>query len=37
MRAIGYAPGPTFDAMQSSGATAIRSMDELIARIDASR
>jgi len=37
MRAIGYAPGPTFDAMQASGATVIRSMDELIARIDASK
>jgi HAD superfamily hydrolase (TIGR01509 family) len=37
MRAIGYAPGATFAAMQASGATVIRSMDELIARIDASR
>ena len=34
MRSIGYAPGATFDAMQASGATVIRSMDELIARID---
>ncbi|MEO8063696.1 MAG: HAD-IA family hydrolase [Pseudomonadota bacterium] len=34
MRAIGYAPGPTSDAMQASGASVIRSMDELIARID---
>ena len=37
MRAIGYAPGPTFDAMRASGAAVIRSMDELIARIDAPR
>jgi HAD superfamily hydrolase (TIGR01509 family) len=37
MRAIGYAPGATFDAMQASGATVVRSMDELIARIDAFR
>jgi HAD superfamily hydrolase (TIGR01509 family) len=36
MRAIGYAPGATFDAMQASGATVIRSMDELIAQIDRS-
>ena len=34
MRAIGYAPGPTFAAMQASGAVVIRSMDELIGRID---
>jgi HAD superfamily hydrolase (TIGR01509 family) len=34
MRVIGYAPGPTFAAMQASGAAVIRSMDELIARID---
>jgi len=34
MRAIGYAPGATFDAMRASGATVIRSMDELIAQID---
>jgi HAD superfamily hydrolase (TIGR01509 family) len=34
MRAIGYAPGPTFHAMHASGATVIRSMDELIGRID---
>lgn len=37
MRAIGYAPGPTLEAMQASGATVIRSMDELIGRIDAPR
>jgi HAD superfamily hydrolase (TIGR01509 family) len=37
MRAIGYAPGPTFDAMYATGATVIRSMDELIARIDGPR
>ncbi|MEJ0086235.1 MAG: HAD-IA family hydrolase [Pseudomonadota bacterium] len=35
MRAIGYAPGTAFEAMRASGASVIRSMDELIARIDA--
>ena len=35
MRVIGYAPGNTFDAMRASGAQVIRSMDELIAAIDA--
>jgi HAD superfamily hydrolase (TIGR01509 family) len=34
MRVIGYAPGPAFDAMRASGATAIRTMDELISAID---
>ena len=34
MRAVGYAPGETADAMRACGATVIRSMDELIARID---
>jgi HAD superfamily hydrolase (TIGR01509 family) len=35
MRAIGYAPGKTFDAMRKSGARVIRSMDELVSAIDA--
>ena len=30
MRAIGYAPGPAFDAMPASGAAVIRSVDEVI-------
>jgi HAD superfamily hydrolase (TIGR01509 family) len=34
MRAIGYAPGDAFDAMRASGASAIRTMDELISAID---
>jgi HAD superfamily hydrolase (TIGR01509 family) len=34
MRVIGYAPGKTFDAMHASGATVIRTMDELIPAID---
>ncbi len=34
MRVIGYAPGDTFDAMSASGATVIRTMDELIRTID---
>jgi HAD superfamily hydrolase (TIGR01509 family) len=34
MRTIGYAPGNTLAAMRASGACVIRSMDELIARID---
>jgi HAD superfamily hydrolase (TIGR01509 family) len=34
MRAIGYAPDKTFDAMRASGATVIRSMDELIRTIE---
>ena len=34
MRVIGYAPGDTFDAMRASGATVIRTMDELIHTID---
>jgi HAD superfamily hydrolase (TIGR01509 family) len=34
MRAIGYAPGHTHDAMRASGAPVIRSMDELIGRIE---
>ncbi len=33
MRVIGYAPGGTADAMRASGASVIRSMDELIARV----
>lgn len=33
MRAIGYAPGPTRDEMQASGATVISSMSELVARV----
>jgi HAD superfamily hydrolase (TIGR01509 family) len=33
MRVLGYAPGPTADAMRASGAQVIRSMDELIAAI----
>lgn len=33
MRVVGYAPGPAADAMRSSGARIIRSMDELIAAI----
>ncbi|HLA72094.1 MAG TPA: HAD family phosphatase [Steroidobacteraceae bacterium] len=37
MRVIGYAPGNTFDAMRASGASVIRSMDELIARIDSAQ
>jgi HAD superfamily hydrolase (TIGR01509 family) len=35
MRAVGYAPGKTFDAMRASGAVVIRSMDELPARLAA--
>jgi HAD superfamily hydrolase (TIGR01509 family) len=34
MRAIGFAPGKTVDAMRASGAQVIRSMDELISAID---
>ena len=34
MRAIGYAPGKSFDAMQKSGARVIRAMSELISAID---
>ena len=34
MRAIGYAPGKSFDAMRKSGARVICSMDELISAID---
>lgn len=34
MRVLGYAPGPTAAAMQASGAQVIRSMDELVARVD---
>jgi HAD superfamily hydrolase (TIGR01509 family) len=34
-RAIGYAPGSTLDAMHASGATVIRSMDELPGAISA--
>ena len=34
MRAIGYAPGKSFDEMRRSGARVIRGMDELIAAID---
>jgi HAD superfamily hydrolase (TIGR01509 family) len=37
MRVIGYAPGNTLDAMRASGASVIRSMDELIARIDSAQ
>ena len=33
MRVIGYAPGKTFEAMRASGATVIRTMDELIRAI----
>jgi HAD superfamily hydrolase (TIGR01509 family) len=33
-RALGYAPGSTLDAMHASGATVIRSMDELLGAID---
>jgi HAD superfamily hydrolase (TIGR01509 family) len=33
MRVLGYAPGPTAEAMRSSGATVIHSMDDLIAAI----
>ncbi|HEY6123727.1 MAG TPA: HAD-IA family hydrolase [Steroidobacteraceae bacterium] len=33
MRVIGYAPDKTFDAMRASGATVIRTMDELIPTI----
>ncbi|HEU5133985.1 MAG TPA: HAD family phosphatase [Steroidobacteraceae bacterium] len=33
MRVIGYAPGNTFDAMSASGATVIRTMDDLIRTI----
>jgi len=33
MRAIGYAPGKTADAMRATGAQVIRSMDELIGAI----
>jgi HAD superfamily hydrolase (TIGR01509 family) len=33
MRVLGFAPGPTFAAMQASGARVIRSMDELIPAI----
>lgn len=35
MRAIGYAPGPTHAAMVASGATAIRSMGDLVAAVSA--
>jgi HAD superfamily hydrolase (TIGR01509 family) len=35
MRVVGYAPGAAFDAMRASGATTIRTMDELIPAIDA--
>jgi HAD superfamily hydrolase (TIGR01509 family) len=35
MRAVGYAPGKTFDAMRASGAVVIRSMDELPAQLAA--
>jgi HAD superfamily hydrolase (TIGR01509 family) len=35
MRVVGFAPGKTADAMRSSGANVIRSMDELISAIDA--
>ena len=34
MRAIGYAPDKTYDAMRASGAQVIKSMDELISAID---
>ena len=34
MRAIGYAPGKSFDAMRKSGARVIRTMNELIPAID---
>jgi HAD superfamily hydrolase (TIGR01509 family) len=33
MRAIGYAPGETGDAMRAAGVTIIRSMDELVAAL----
>ena len=33
MRAVGYAPGDTAEAMRASGAQVIRSMDQLIAAI----
>jgi beta-phosphoglucomutase-like phosphatase (HAD superfamily) len=35
MRAVGYAPGPTYAAMAASGATVIRSMRELPATLAA--
>ena len=35
MRVVGFAPGKTLEAMRASGAHVIRSMDELIAAIDA--
>jgi HAD superfamily hydrolase (TIGR01509 family) len=35
MRVIGYAPERTFEAMQASGASVLRSMDELVARVGA--
>jgi beta-phosphoglucomutase-like phosphatase (HAD superfamily) len=35
MRVVGFAPGKTLEVMQASGAHVIRSMDELIAAIDA--
>jgi beta-phosphoglucomutase-like phosphatase (HAD superfamily) len=35
MRVIGYAPGDTFEAMRASGATVIRSMQELVASVAA--
>ena len=34
MRAIGFAPAETFDAMRASGSTVIQSMDQLISAID---
>lgn len=33
MRAVGYAPGPTHDAMVASGATVIRSMSALVSAV----
>jgi HAD superfamily hydrolase (TIGR01509 family) len=36
-RAIGYAPAGTYDAMAATGVEVIRSMDELVSRIDAGR
>ena len=35
MRAIGYAPGKSFDEMRASGARVIRGMHELLSAIDA--
>ncbi len=35
MRAIGYAPGATADAMRANGIAVLRSMDELLGRIAA--